>query len=38
MGNYDENFAELKVSQCIMCSYDRENEKFLCEEFKGTGE
>ncbi len=33
MPGYDENFAELSVSQCTRCDYDKENEKFLCEEF-----
>ena len=33
MGKYDENSAELRVSQCTFCDYDEENEKFLCDGF-----
>lgn len=31
MGKYDENSAELRVSQCTFCGH--ENKKFLCEGF-----
>ena len=33
MGKYDEDFVELRTSQCTFCDYDDENEKFLCEGF-----
>ena len=29
----DENYTELRTSQCTRCDYDKENEKFLCDGF-----
>ena len=33
LGEYDEYSVSIKVSQCTFCDYDKENEKFFCEEF-----